>query len=56
LATVNSYLIPPLVSRFKQHFPAVRLQVHAQPSTDIVAGLLGNRLDLGICFRSRMSA
>lgn len=49
LATVNSYLIPPLVSRFKQHFPAVRLQVHAQPSTDIVAGLLGNRLDLGIC-------
>lgn len=49
LATVNSYLIPPLVSRFRQRFPAVRLQVHAQPSTDIVAGLLGNRLDIGIC-------
>lgn len=49
LATVNSYLIPPLVSRFKQRFPAVHLQVHAQPSTDIVAALLGNRLDIGIC-------
>jgi len=49
LATVNSYLIPPLVSRFTQRFPAIHLQVHAQPSTDIVAGLLSNRLDVGIC-------
>lgn len=49
LATVNSYLIPPLVSRFKQRFPAIHLQVHAQPSTDIVTGLLANRLDVGIC-------
>lgn len=49
LATVNSYLIPPLVSHFKQRFPGVYLQVHAQPSTDIVAGLLSNRLDVGIC-------
>ena len=49
LATVNSYLIPPLVSRFKQRFPGIHLQVHAQPSTDIVAGLLSNRLDVGIC-------
>ncbi|MFO0707491.1 MAG: LysR substrate-binding domain-containing protein [Nitrospira sp.] len=49
LATVNSYLIPPLVSQFKQRFPGIHLQVHAQPSTDIVAGLLSNRLDVGIC-------
>jgi LysR family cyn operon transcriptional activator len=49
LATVNSYLIPPLVSRFKQRFPAIQLQVHAHPSTDIVTGLLANRLDVGIC-------
>lgn len=49
LATVNSYLIPPLVSRFKQRFPAIHLQVHAQPSTEIVTGLLANRLDVGIC-------
>jgi DNA-binding transcriptional LysR family regulator len=49
LATVNSYLIPPLVSRFKQRFPAVHLQVHSQPSTDIVTDVLANRLDLGLC-------
>ncbi len=49
LATVNSYLIPPLVSQFKQRFPAVHLQVHSQPSADIVTGLLANRLDLGLC-------
>lgn len=49
LSTVNSYLIAPLVSRFKQRFPDIHLQVHAQPSSDIVSGLLTNRLDIGIC-------
>ena len=49
LATVNSYLIPPLVSRFKERFPGIHLQVHAQPSSEIVSGLLANRLDLGLC-------
>jgi LysR family transcriptional regulator, cyn operon transcriptional activator len=49
LSTVNSYLIAPLVSRFKQRFPAVHLHIHAQPSTEIVRGLLANQLDLGIC-------
>lgn len=49
LATVNSYLIPPLVSRFKQRFPGIHLQVHAQPSSEIVSGVLANRLDLGLC-------
>ncbi len=49
LSTVNSYLIAPLVSRFKQRFPDIHLQVHAQPSSEIVQGLLTNRLDIGIC-------
>jgi LysR family transcriptional regulator, cyn operon transcriptional activator len=49
LATVNSYLIPPLVSQFKKRFPAIHLQVHAQPSAEIIEGLLANRLDLGLC-------
>ena len=49
LATVNSYLIAPLVSQFKQRFPGIHLQVHSQPSSDIVTGLLANRLDMGIC-------
>lgn len=49
LSTVNSYLIAPLVSRFKQRFPDIHLHIHAQPSADIVAGVISNRLDLGIC-------
>ncbi|HEU4683370.1 MAG TPA: LysR substrate-binding domain-containing protein [Nitrospira sp.] len=49
LATVNSYLIPPLVSQFKQRFPGIYLQVHSLPSADIVEGVLANRLDLGLC-------
>lgn len=49
LSTVNSYLIAPLVSQFKQRFPGIQLQVHAQPSSDIVSGLLTNHLDIGIC-------
>lgn len=49
LATVNSYLIPLLVSQFKQRFPGIHLQVHSQPSAEIVNGLLANRLDIGIC-------
>lgn len=49
LSTVNSYLIAPLVSRFKHRFPEIHLHIHALPSTDIVNGLLANQLDLGIC-------
>jgi LysR family transcriptional regulator, cyn operon transcriptional activator len=49
LSTVNSYLIAPLVSRFKQRFPDIQLQVHAQPSSEVVDGLLAHRLDIGIC-------
>jgi len=32
ISTVNSYLIPPLVCRFKQRFPRVHLHVRAQTS------------------------
>jgi len=49
LSTVNSYLIPPLVSRFRQRFPLVHLQIQARPSADIVSDLLANKLDLGLC-------
>ena len=49
LSTVNSYLIPPLVCRFKQQFPHVHLQVHAQPSSIIEEAVTANRLDLGLC-------
>lgn len=49
LSTVNTYLIPPLVCRFKQRFPRVHLQVQAHPSAQIVSDVLANRLDLGLC-------
>jgi len=49
LSTVNSYLIAPLVTKFKQRFPGIQLQVHAQPSSQVVEGLLSHRFDLGIC-------
>ena len=49
LSTVNSYLIPPLVCRFKRQFPHVHLQVHAQPSSIIEEAVSANRLDLGLC-------
>jgi DNA-binding transcriptional LysR family regulator len=49
LSTVNSYLIPPLVSRFKQRCPNIHLQVHAQPSTEVVRALVANQVDIGIC-------
>ena len=29
LATMNSYLIAPLVSQFKQRFPCIHLQAHS---------------------------
>ena len=49
IATVNSYLIPPVVCRLKQRFPNVHVHVHAQPSSGIVENLLETRLDLGLC-------
>lgn len=49
LSTINSYVIPPLVCRFKQRFPHVDLHVYAQPSSTIEEALLANRFDLGLC-------
>lgn len=49
LSTVNSYLIPPLVSQFRRRFPNVSLHVQARPSSDIIEDVLATRLDMGIC-------
>jgi DNA-binding transcriptional LysR family regulator len=49
LSTVNSYLIPPLVTRFRRRFPKVSLHVQALPSSKIIDDVLAARLDLGIC-------
>jgi DNA-binding transcriptional LysR family regulator len=49
LSTVNSYLIPPLVSRFRRKFPNVSLHVQGRPSSDIIEDVLAARLDMGVC-------
>ena len=49
VSTVNTYVVPPLVCRFKQRFPRVHLQIRAQPSALVEEDLLANRLDIGIC-------
>jgi len=49
VSTVNTYVVPPLVCRFKRRFPRVHLQIRAQPSALVEEDLLANRLDIGIC-------
>lgn len=49
LSTINSYVIPPLVCRFKLRFPHVDLHVSAQTSSAIEEALLANRFDVGLC-------
>jgi LysR family transcriptional regulator, cyn operon transcriptional activator len=49
LSTVNTYIVPPLVCRFKERFPRVHLQIHTQPSALIEEALLASRVEVGIC-------
>lgn len=49
LSTVNTYLIPPVVARFRRRFPNLAIHIYAQPSQDIEQELLSNQLDLGLC-------
>lgn len=49
ISTVNSYLVPPLVSEFRRRFPLVQLHVEALPSAEIVRSVTEGRLDLGLC-------
>lgn len=48
-STVNLYLVPPVVSQFRRHFPNVQLHIQSKPSIDIEQDLLDNQLDLGLC-------
>lgn len=49
LSTVNSYLVPPLVSEFRRRFPLVQIHIEALPSAEIARGVTEGRLDLGLC-------
>lgn len=49
LSTVNTYLIPRLVTEFRRRFPKIHLQVHARPSVEIESALVKNEMDIGVC-------
>jgi len=48
--TVNAYLIPNVVSRFRKAYPGVALKVEELPADEIERGVLEGRLDLGLTF------
>ena len=47
-ATATTYLLPPLLRRFHEAHPAVRLYVREQGSAAVVEGVLAGDLDLGV--------
>ncbi|TNE86353.1 MAG: LysR family transcriptional regulator [Deltaproteobacteria bacterium] len=47
-ATATTYLLPPLLRRFHEAHPAIRLYVREQGSAAIVDGVLAGDLDLGV--------
>ncbi len=48
--TVNAYLIPEVVSAFKQTYPGIQIQVEELPAEAIEAGLLKGDLQIGLSF------
>lgn len=48
--TVNAYLIPPVVSRFRKSYPGIALKVEELAADEIERGVLEGRLDFGITF------
>jgi len=46
--TATTYLLPPLLREFHEHYPGVRLYVREQGSTAVVDALLAGSLDLGV--------
>lgn len=47
-ATATTYLLPPLLRRFHEAHPAIRLFVREQGSAAVVEGVLAGELDLGV--------
>ncbi|RMH10097.1 MAG: LysR family transcriptional regulator [Nitrospirae bacterium] len=48
-STVNTYVVPLLVTKFRQHCPKVHLYIQAKPSIEIEKDILKNQLDMGLC-------
>lgn len=47
-ATATTYLLPPLLAKFHEDYPGVRIQIREQPSRVVIEGVLSGDLDLGI--------
>lgn len=48
--TVNAYMIPPVVSRFRKAYPGITLKVEELSADEIERGVREGRLDLGLTF------
>lgn len=48
--TVNAYLIPPAVSKFRKAYPGIAVRVEELAADDVERGVLEGRLDLGLTF------
>jgi DNA-binding transcriptional LysR family regulator len=46
--TLNTYVLPPVISGFVRAHPAVRLSVHTAPSEDILEMVLAGEVQLGL--------
>jgi len=46
--TAGVYLLPPIVARFREHYPHVTLNIEIQNSSEIIDGTLNWRLDFGL--------
>lgn len=51
--TAATYLLPPLLMRYRETFPAVDVSVRTAPSRSIAAMVASNAVDLGLVMESR---
>ena len=47
-ATATSYLLPAVLSRFHEVYPSIQFHVREEGSADVLEGVLGGELDLGV--------
>jgi DNA-binding transcriptional LysR family regulator len=45
----GEFLLPPLLAKFKQRYPAVKIQVDVSDSLNVIDGVLDNTYEVGFC-------
>lgn len=53
--TISGYFLAPLLARFHQRFPAVEVSIHEVKRSDIEAGLVSGKYELGLMLVSNLS-